>query len=60
MYQMTRPPYISAGLALGLGYFAAMFSRAERVVTPDIVKFQGRDQMRRLREFIRVRVGLHP
>lgn len=60
VYQMTRPPYVSAGVALGLGYFAAMFSGSERVVAPDVVEFQGRDQMRRLREFVRVRVGLSP
>jgi hypothetical protein len=58
VYQMTRPPYVSAGLALGLGYFAAMCSGAERVVTPDVVEFQGRDQMKRLRDFVRVRTGL--
>ena len=57
-YQMTRPPYVSGGLALGAGYFSAMVSRSERVVGPDVVEFQGRDQMRRLREFVRVRVGL--
>jgi poly-beta-1,6-N-acetyl-D-glucosamine synthase len=57
-YQMTRPPYVLAGVALGLGYLAAMFSGAERVVAPDVVEFQGRDQMKRLREFVRGRVGL--
>jgi biofilm PGA synthesis N-glycosyltransferase PgaC len=57
-YQMTRPPYVSGGLARGAGYFSAMVSRSERVVGPDVVEFQGRDQMRRLREFVRVRVGL--
>jgi poly-beta-1,6-N-acetyl-D-glucosamine synthase len=58
VYQMTRRPYISGGLALALGYFTAMFSRAERVVAPEVVQFQGRDQMKRLREFVRVRAGL--
>ena len=57
VYQMTRRPYVSGGLALGLGYFAAMFSRAERVVAPEVVAFQGRDQMKRLRAFVRRRVG---
>lgn len=60
IYQMTRPPYVSGGLALGAGYVSAMVSRAERVVGPDVVEFQGRDQMRRLREFLRARVGLAP
>lgn len=57
-YQMTRPPYISGGLALGAGYFSAMVSRTERVVEPEVVDFQGRDQIRRLRQFVRARVGL--
>ena len=57
VYQMTRPPYISGGIALGAGYFAAMLSRAERVVAADVVEFQGRDQMNRLRAFVRGRVG---
>jgi poly-beta-1,6-N-acetyl-D-glucosamine synthase len=58
VYQMTRRPYVSGGVALGLGYFSAMVSRAERVVPPEVVEFQGRDQMKRLREFVRGRVGL--
>jgi hypothetical protein len=45
-------------VALGLGYFSAMVSRAERVVPPEVVEFQGRDQMRRLRTFVRGRAGL--
>lgn len=57
-YQMTRRPYVSGGVALGLGYFAAMLSRAEKVVPPELVEFQGRDQMKRLRQFVFGRVGL--
>jgi poly-beta-1,6-N-acetyl-D-glucosamine synthase len=57
VYQMTRRPYISGGVALGAGYFSAMLSREERVVAPDVVEFQGRDQMKRLRAFVRGRVG---
>jgi glycosyltransferase involved in cell wall biosynthesis len=58
VYQMTRRPYVSGGMALGLGYFAAMLSGAEKVVPEDVVEFQGRDQMKRLRQFVRGRVGL--
>jgi glycosyltransferase involved in cell wall biosynthesis len=57
-YQMTRRPYISAGVALGAGYFWAMLSRSERVISPELVAFQGRDQMRRLRTFVRSRLGM--
>lgn len=59
-YQMTRRPYLSGGIALGAGYFSAMLSRMERVVSPELVAFQGRDQMRRLRQFVRGRIGLKP
>ena len=57
-YQMTRRAYLSGGIALGAGYFSAMLSRMERVVSPELVAFQGRDQMKRLRQFVRGRIGL--
>lgn len=58
VYQMTRPPYVSGGMALGAGYFWAMASRSERTVSQDLIAFQGRDQMKRLRAFVRSRIGL--
>jgi len=57
-YQMTRPPYVSGGVAMGAGYFLAMLSRSERAVSPELISFQGRDQMQRLRAFVRSRLGL--
>ena len=57
-YQMTRPPYVAGGMALAAGYFWAMLTRAERVVGPDVLAFQARDQMQRLRSFARARLGL--
>ena len=59
-YQMTRPPYVTAGVALGAGYFGAMLRRSERLVSKDLIAFQGQDQMRRLREFINSRLGRRP
>jgi poly-beta-1,6-N-acetyl-D-glucosamine synthase len=50
-YQMTRKPYVTAGLALGAGYFWAMLLRIPRPISPELVAFQRRDQMRRLRNF---------
>jgi biofilm PGA synthesis N-glycosyltransferase PgaC len=50
-YQMTRKPYILGGIALFVGYFWAMIRRVERPVSRELIVFQGRDQMRRLREF---------
>jgi poly-beta-1,6-N-acetyl-D-glucosamine synthase len=53
-YQMTRQPYVIAGAALGAGYFAAMLKRVPRLISPELVAFQQRDQMRRLRKFLRL------
>ena len=58
VYQMTRPPYVSGGMALGAGYLWAMVSRSERAVSHDMIAFQARDQMTRLRAFIRSRIGV--
>jgi biofilm PGA synthesis N-glycosyltransferase PgaC len=58
VYQMTRRPYVSGGLALGAGYLWAMVSRAERAVSPEVAAFQGRDQMKRLGSFVRGQIGL--
>jgi hypothetical protein len=57
---MTRRPYVSAGVALGLGYFSAMLGRTERVIGDDVVAFQRRDQMKRLRAFLRSRLFPSP
>jgi poly-beta-1,6-N-acetyl-D-glucosamine synthase len=53
LYQMTRKPYIIAGAALLVGYMWAMVSRAKRPIGKELVAFQQRDQMRRLRHFLR-------
>lgn len=58
-YQMTRRPYVSGGAALAAGYFWAMLLRTERAVSPELARFQGQDQMRRLRSFVRSRIGLN-
>lgn len=58
MYQMTRRPYVTGGAALAAGYFWAMLSRAERAVSPELARFQGQDQMKRLRSFARSRLRL--
>ena len=54
-YQMTRRPYVVAGIALFLGYFWAMVRRVEKPMSRELVQFQRRDQMRRLRSFLRLR-----
>lgn len=55
-YQMTRKPYVTAGVALSVGYFSSMLAREKRPVSKELIRFQQRDQMRRLREFFLCRV----
>jgi glycosyltransferase involved in cell wall biosynthesis len=48
-YQMTKPPLFVGGAALLTGYLWALVSRAERPVSPALVEFRRREQMRRLK-----------
>jgi len=52
VYQMTKRPYIVGGLALFSGYIWSLIRRAERPVSPELVAFQRREQMRRLRQLV--------
>ena len=52
VYQMTRTPYVIGGLALGAGYFWSMLTRVDRPVSHELIEFQRRDQMKRLRSFV--------
>lgn len=56
-YQMTRKPYVMGGAALFLGYFQSMLLGVERPVSLELVQFQRRDQMRRLRSFVGLGAG---
>lgn len=49
VYRMTRRPYLTGGVALFLGYFWAMVTRARRPVPPEMIRFYRREQMKRLR-----------
>ncbi len=60
VYQMTRKPYFVAGAALGAGYFWSMLRRVQRPIGPELVAFQRRDQMRRLRGFLHLGAGKDP
>ena len=52
-YQMTRKPYVMGGAALFGGYLWAMTRRLERPISRELMEFQRRDQMKRLRGFFR-------
>ena len=52
IYNMTRPPLVVGGILNLAGYFWAMATRADRVVSPDVIRFRKAEHMRRLREFL--------
>jgi glycosyltransferase involved in cell wall biosynthesis len=51
VHQMTNKPLIAGGVALMCGYLWAAIRRNERPVSPELVAFYRREQMRRLRHF---------
>jgi hypothetical protein len=58
LYQMTRHPILAGGAFRLAGFLSAMTTRAEKAVSPDLVRFRRKEQMRRLREFVRKTCGL--
>ena len=48
-YRMAKRPYLVGGLALGAGYAWAAARRVQRPVTPALMAFHRRDQMRKLK-----------
>ena len=53
MYQMSKSLLIVGGSFLLAGYFRAMLMRAEQPVSGEFVAFRRKEQMSRLREFLR-------
>jgi glycosyltransferase involved in cell wall biosynthesis len=51
-YQTSRPPVILGGALLLTGYFWAMVRRIERPLPVELIPFQRREQMQRLKEFV--------
>jgi biofilm PGA synthesis N-glycosyltransferase PgaC len=51
-YQTSRPPVIFGGALLLTGYFWAMVRRIERPLPAELIPFQRREQMQRLKEFV--------
>jgi glycosyltransferase involved in cell wall biosynthesis len=52
LYQMTKPPLLLGGLALGTGYVWAWVRQAERPVSRELVAFHRAEQMQRLKKFL--------
>jgi glycosyltransferase involved in cell wall biosynthesis len=51
-FQMFRKPYVLGGLLLLTGYLAALARRTPRPVSPELIRFHRREQMRRLRHVV--------
>lgn len=49
VYQMSRKPYIAGGICLLLGYLWACATRVERPVSRELMEFNRKEQMQRLR-----------
>lgn len=52
-YQMTKTPYVVGGSLLLCGYTWAGFTRVERPISNDLVKFIRQEQMQRLKTLFR-------
>jgi glycosyltransferase involved in cell wall biosynthesis len=51
-YQMSKRPFVIGGLTLLAGYLWAFATRAERPISPELIKFRRGEQMQRLRSFL--------
>jgi len=51
-YRMTKRPYVIGGVALFSGYVGAFLSRAERPVSPELMRFHRREQMLKLKTIV--------
>lgn len=49
VYQMTRPPYVLAGVYMMAGYFYGMIKRIERPLPKELMRFHRKEQLDRLK-----------
>lgn len=52
-YRMVKRPYLTGGLALGLGYGWAMLRREKRPVSKELMEYHRREQMQKLRAVLK-------
>jgi glycosyltransferase involved in cell wall biosynthesis len=52
-YRMSKRPYVVEGLAVGLGYLWACVRRIHRPVSPELMRFHRKEQMRKLRTILK-------
>ena len=58
-FQMAKKPYVLGGLSLMLGYVWCWIAQRERAVSPDLMRFHRGEQLQRLRNLLRDRLGLN-
>jgi hypothetical protein len=51
-YRMTQRPYVVGGVALFAGFVAAFLSRAQRPVSPELMRFHRSEQMLKLNTIV--------
>jgi glycosyltransferase involved in cell wall biosynthesis len=56
-YQVTRRPYAIGGLTLLAGYVSASVQRKDRPISAELVAFRRREQIDRLKKFLRNRLS---
>lgn len=59
-YRLKKKPYLTGGLALGLGYVWAMLRRIKRPISKDLIRFQRKEQMQKLRAILKSVVTFKP
>jgi glycosyltransferase involved in cell wall biosynthesis len=53
-YQMSKRPYLLGGVLLFFGYFWASVNGTERVVSKELMKFNQKEQMQRLKKALKL------
>jgi biofilm PGA synthesis N-glycosyltransferase PgaC len=56
-YQMSKRPFVIGGIMVLSGYAWALIRRVKRPVSPELVAFQRREQMQRLKKFLTGNTG---
>jgi glycosyltransferase involved in cell wall biosynthesis len=51
-YRMTKRPYLMGGIALSAGYVTGFLSRAERPVSPELMRFHRDEQILKLKTIL--------
>ena len=53
IYQLSKRPFVVGGCMIFAGYFGSLLRRSERAVSPELLRFRQREQMARLKRFLK-------